>query len=78
MLFTSDPESEVLVDDVRVDNNLLNFLHEFQPKVTILKDNPDACLETLFDSSSGDLFLPFTHGDLLTKLLPLLFRKIID
>jgi len=59
------------------DNELFNFLHKFETKLTVLKHNPVAWLHTWLNGFSWWFFLTFTHRNFFGKFF-LLSGEFID
>jgi len=80
VLLTSDPESEVFMDNCIEYNDRFDFLHELQPQMAVLQDNPTTSLKARADGFPSDFFLSLSHryllaGELLLLLSQLIYRR---
>lgn len=76
---TSDPNTELVMylDILRVKDGF-HFSHEFKRQMTVVKDNPFTCLETVLDLGERRALHLLSHGGLLGRELLEFTREVIN
>mmetsp|Transcript_54158 Transcript_54158/g.115606 ORF Transcript_54158/g.115606 Transcript_54158/m.115606 type:complete len:268 (+) Transcript_54158:1502-2305(+) len=76
--FASDPESEIVVNFGCLEQNILELAHVANAEMRVLQDDPTSRDEGEVVLLTRNLFLPFSHRDLVGGVLFLLLGQLID